>query len=60
MLQNRPISRFLSWSRRTTCTLRNSSSLSICGISPPASAASRNSVGVSTAPSAVRSRVNAS
>ena len=35
MLQNRPTSRFLVESRRTTCTQRNTIRLSIAGISPP-------------------------
>ena len=38
MLQNRPTSRFLVESRRTTCTQRNTIRLSIAGNSPPVSA----------------------
>ena len=57
MLQNRPMSRFLSCSRRTTCTQRNSSRWSMRGSRPPASAGSRKSAGSSSVPSSVRSRV---
>jgi hypothetical protein len=43
MLQNRPTSRFLVESRRTTCTQRNTIRLSIAGISPPFSRAEKSS-----------------
>ena len=60
MLQNRPMSRFFSIRRRTTCTQRNNSRLSIRAIRPPVSAGPRKSAGSSICPSSVRSRVNAS
>ena len=60
MLQNSPMSRFLSCRRRTTCTQRNSSIWSMRGISPPSSAASRKSAGCRMVPSSWRSRVKAS
>ena len=60
MLQNTPTSRFLLASRRTTWTQRNSTTLSMRGIRPPASAKLTKSLGLSTSPSSVRSRVIAS
>ena len=60
MLQNRPTSRFLVESRRTTCTQRNTIRLSIAGISPLFSAWPRKSSGLSSVPSSARNRVSAS
>jgi hypothetical protein len=60
MLQNRPTSRFLVESRRTTCTQRNTIRLSIAGISPLPSAGAMKSSGLSRLPSSWRSRASAS
>ena len=54
MLQNSPTSRLFNCRRRTTCTQRNTSMLSIFGIRPTRSAMSMKSPAGMTSPASVR------
>ena len=60
MLQNTPMSRFRSTSRRMTLTHLNRSRLSIIGMMPAVSATSMYDDGMMTSPAGSRSRVRAS